>query len=161
MPGAADPQGVCAWELDRTGVVISSFSKYWGMTGWRLGWAIVPDDLVQAVDALAGNVALCPPAPAQMAAMEAFSEQSYAEADASVAEFSRTRDFVLGKVAALGWVDAAPADGAFYFYAKLGPALAGFRRFGASTVRPCWKARAWPWCRAPTLTASGVLPRCG
>lgn len=125
-PGADDPQGVCAWELDRTGVVISSFSKYWGMTGWRLGWAIVPDDLVQAVDALAGNVALCPPAPAQMAALEAFSEQSYAEADAAVAEFSRTRDYVLAKVAELGWVDAAPADGAFYFYAKLGPAMAGF-----------------------------------
>ncbi|MGO2541250.1 MAG: aminotransferase class I/II-fold pyridoxal phosphate-dependent enzyme [Specibacter sp.] len=125
-PGAPDPQGVCAWELDRSGVVISSFSKYWGMTGWRLGWAIVPDDLIQAVDALAGNVALCPPAPAQMAALEAFSEQSYAEAEAAVAEFSRTRDFVLGKVPDLGWADAAPADGAFYFYADLGPALAGF-----------------------------------
>jgi aspartate/methionine/tyrosine aminotransferase len=121
-----DPKGVCAWELDRSGVVISSFSKYWGMTGWRLGWAIVPDDLVAAVDALAGNVALCPPAPAQMAAVEAFSERSYAEADAFVAEFSRTRDFVLGKVTDLGWVDAAPADGAFYFYARLGPALSGF-----------------------------------
>lgn len=121
-----DAKGVCEWELDRSGVVISSFSKYWGMTGWRLGWAIVPDDLVQAVDALAGNVALCPPAPAQMAAIEAFSEQSYAEADAAVAEFSRTRDYILSKIAGLGWVDAAPADGAFYYYAKLGPALAGF-----------------------------------
>lgn len=126
VPGAPDPQGVCAWELDRSGVVISSFSKYWGMTGWRLGWAIVPDDLIQAVDALAGNVALCPPAPAQMAAMEAFSDPSYAEAEAAVAEFARTRDYVLGKVPELGWVDAAPADGAFYFYANLGPALAGF-----------------------------------
>ncbi|MDO5753083.1 aminotransferase class I/II-fold pyridoxal phosphate-dependent enzyme [Arthrobacter sp.] len=125
--GAADPRGVCTWELDRSGVVISSFSKYWGMTGWRLGWAIVPDDLIQAVDALAGNVALCPPAPAQIAAVEAFSEESYAQADAAVAEFSRTRDYVLGKVADLGWVDAAPADGAFYFYANLGPALAGFK----------------------------------
>ncbi|POH72100.1 aminotransferase class I/II-fold pyridoxal phosphate-dependent enzyme [Arthrobacter glacialis] len=126
LPDAVDPQGVCAWELDRAGVVISSFSKYWGMTGWRLGWAIVPDDLIQAVDALAGNIALCPPAPAQMAALEAFNEQSYAEADAAVAEFSRTRDYVLSQVAELGWVDAAPADGAFYFYANLGPALAGF-----------------------------------
>ncbi|WP_207345673.1 aminotransferase class I/II-fold pyridoxal phosphate-dependent enzyme [Arthrobacter sp. E3] len=125
--GAADPRGVCAWELDRSGVVISSFSKYWGMTGWRLGWAIVPDDLIQAVDALAGNVALCPPAPAQIAAVAAFSEESYAQADAAVAEFSRTRDYVLDKVADLGWVDAAPADGAFYFYADLGPALAGYK----------------------------------
>lgn len=129
-PGDPDPKGVCAWELERSGVVISSFSKYWGMTGWRLGWALVPDDLVQAVDALAGNVALCPPAPAQMAAVEAFSEQSYAEADAFVAEFSRTRDYILDKVADLGWTDAAPADGAFYFYANLGPALANFADSG-------------------------------
>lgn len=131
--GAADRRGVCAWELDRSGVVISSFSKYWGMTGWRLGWAIVPEDLVQAVEALAGNVALCPPAPAQIAAVEAFSEESYAQADAAVAEFSRTRDYVLGQVAELGWVDAAPADGAFYFYAHLGPALGGF----ADSVEYC------------------------
>lgn len=131
--GAADRRGVCAWELDRSGVVISSFSKYWGMTGWRLGWAIVPEDLVQAVEALAGNVALCPPAPAQIAAVEAFSEESYAQADAAVAEFSRTRDYVLGQVAELGWVDAAPADGAFYFYALLGPALGGF----ADSVEYC------------------------
>ncbi|MGP9661782.1 aminotransferase class I/II-fold pyridoxal phosphate-dependent enzyme, partial [Arthrobacter sp. AOP36-C1-22] len=59
-PAAGDPdvRGVSAWELERTGVVISSFSKYWGMTGWRLGWALVPDDLLPAVEALAGNVAL-------------------------------------------------------------------------------------------------------
>jgi aspartate/methionine/tyrosine aminotransferase len=128
--GDPDPKGVCAWEMDRSGVVVSSFSKYWGMTGWRLGWALVPDDLVQAVDALAGNVALCPPAPAQMAAVEAFSEQSYAEADAFVSEFSRTRDYILDKVSDLGWTDAAPADGAFYFYANLGPALANFADSG-------------------------------
>ncbi|ALV46853.1 aspartate aminotransferase [Arthrobacter alpinus] len=126
VSGSPDPKGICAWELERTGAVISSFSKYWGMTGWRLGWALVPDDLVQAVDALAGNVALCPPAPAQLAALGAFSEESYAEADAAVADFSRTRDFLLEKVADLGWVDVAPADGAFYLYANLGPALASF-----------------------------------
>jgi aspartate/methionine/tyrosine aminotransferase len=125
-PGTADPRGVCAWELDRTGVVISSFSKYWGMTGWRLGWAIVPDDLIEAVDALAGNVALCPPAPAQSAAVAAFTEGSYAEADAFVAEFARTRQYLLENVGRLGWGAAAPADGAFYLYANLGNAMAGF-----------------------------------
>ncbi|GAA4655727.1 aminotransferase class I/II-fold pyridoxal phosphate-dependent enzyme [Arthrobacter cryoconiti] len=125
-PGAADPRGVCAWELDRSGVVISSFSKYWGMTGWRLGWALVPDDLIDVVDALAGNVALCPPAPAQMAAVEAFSDASYAQADIFLAEFSRTRDYLLDNVGRLGWGDVAPADGAFYFYANLGDAMDGF-----------------------------------
>jgi aspartate/methionine/tyrosine aminotransferase len=125
-PNAPDPRGVCAWEADVSGAVISSFSKYWGMTGWRLGWALVPDDLVDAVDALAGNVALCPPAPAQMAAVEAFSEASYAEAEAFVSEFSLSREFLLGSLDRLCWGDAAPADGAFYLYADLGPAMAGF-----------------------------------
>ncbi|MGG5752588.1 aminotransferase class I/II-fold pyridoxal phosphate-dependent enzyme [Zafaria sp. Z1313] len=126
LPGAEDPRGVCAWELGRESVVISSFSKYWGMTGWRLGWALVPDDLLASVDALAGNVALCPPAPAQAAAVHAFGEASYAEAEASVAEFAGTRDALLAALPRLGWGPAAPADGAFYLYAELGQALAGF-----------------------------------
>ena len=124
--GDPDPRGVCAWEMDRCGVVISSFSKYWGMTGWRLGWALVPDDLIGTVDALAGNVALCPPAPAQMAAVAAFNPESYAEADAAVAEFARTRAFVLANLGRLGWAGAAPADGAFYLYAGLGAAMDRF-----------------------------------
>lgn len=124
--GDPDPRGVCAWELDRSGVVISSFSKYWGMTGWRLGWAVVPDDLLPAVDALAGNVALCPPAPAQMAAVEAFTEDSYRQAQGFVDEFAVTRSVLLESLPQLGWGPAAPADGAFYLYADLGAALAGF-----------------------------------
>ncbi len=124
--GAANPRGVCAWELDRSAVVISSFSKYWGMTGWRLGWAIVPDDLIDTVDALAGNVALCPPAPAQMAAVAAFREASYEAAESFVAEYARTREYLLANLARLGWGDAAPADGAFYLYANLGAAMDGF-----------------------------------
>jgi aspartate/methionine/tyrosine aminotransferase len=59
----------CAWEHDREAIVISSFSKYWGMTGWRLGWSLVPTDLTAVFDAIAGNYALCPPVPAQHAAI--------------------------------------------------------------------------------------------
>jgi aspartate/methionine/tyrosine aminotransferase len=125
-PSAPDAKGVCAWELDRTGVVVSSFSKYWGMTGWRLGWALMPADLAPAIDALAGNVALCPPAPAQLAAVEAFTEVSYAEADAAVAEFAVIRQLLLENLCRLNWGAAAPADGAFYLYADLGEQLAGF-----------------------------------
>ncbi len=125
-PDAPDPRGVSAWELERTGVVISSFSKYWGMTGWRLGWALVPDDLLPAVEALAGNVALCPPAPAQMAAVEAFTEESYRQAEAFVDEFAATRAVLLENLPRLRWGQAAPADGAFYVYADLGEALEGF-----------------------------------
>ncbi|GHD04880.1 aminotransferase [Zhihengliuella salsuginis] len=129
-PGAADPAGVCSWELDRETIVISSFSKYWGMTGWRLGWALVPDSLIGAVDALASNVALCPPAPAQMAAVAAFSEESYAAGERFVAEFAATREALLARVPELGWGESAPADGAFYLYAELGEQMAGFADSG-------------------------------
>jgi aspartate/methionine/tyrosine aminotransferase len=136
------PRGVCAWEVDREAIVISSFSKYWGMTGWRLGWMLLPEELVGAVDALAGNVALCPPAPSQLAAVEAFSVEAYAQADAWVAGYAKTRQTLLEALPALGWGPAAPADGAFYLYAELGEQLA---RFGDSRE----------YCRA-LLEAEGV-----
>ncbi|MFC7404554.1 pyridoxal phosphate-dependent aminotransferase [Georgenia alba] len=141
-PADPDARGVCAWEVGdaagdgpgRSAVVVSSFSKYWGMTGWRLGWALVPDDLVDAVDALAGNVALCPPTPAQLAAVAAFTEESYTEADARVAEFAATRSLLLDRLDRLGWGNVAPADGAFYLYADLGD------RLGAASDSSAWCA---------------------
>ncbi|WP_420112203.1 pyridoxal phosphate-dependent aminotransferase [Pseudactinotalea sp.] len=139
-PDAPDPRGTCAWELDRSAVVVSSFSKYWGMTGWRLGWALVPRDLRDAVDALAGNLALCPPVPAQHAALAAFDEASYAEADARLAALARTRTLALDGAARLGWGPVAPADGAFYLYAGV-----PLGRFPDSVA----------WCRA-LLEEQGV-----
>ena len=121
--GSADPRGVCAWEVDNSGIVISSFSKYWGMTGWRLGWMLLPEDLARPVDALAGNLALSPPTPAQQAAIAAFTPESYAECDAAVAGFAATRELLLDNATRLGWGTAAPADGAFYYYADLGDAV--------------------------------------
>ena len=115
--------GSCAWSQDRSGVVVSSFSKYWGMTGWRLGWCLVPDDLLAPFDALAGNFALCAPVPAQHAAVAAFTERSYAEAATAVETFDDARRVVLESLPELGWGTVAPADGAFYVYAELGAAL--------------------------------------
>lgn len=117
-PGTPDPRGTCAWEIDdRSAIVVSSFSKYWGMTGWRLGWALVPRDLRAAVDALAGNLALCPPVPAQLAAVAAFDDAAYAEADARAEALTQARRVALDGAAHLGWGPVAPADGAFYLYA--------------------------------------------
>ena len=113
-------------ELDEHAIVVSSFSKYWGMTGWRLGWLLVPEDLREAVDALAGNIALCPPAAAQEAAVAAFSEESYRQCEAALVDFGRAREVLLARVPELGWGAAAPADGAFYYWADLGEQLAGF-----------------------------------
>ena len=122
-PSAPGARGTCAWELDRESIVVSSFSKYWGMTGFRLGWMLVPDALYPAVDALAGNLALCPPAPAQLAAVAAFEDASYAEAEARVAEFAASRAQLLDRLPELGWGTVAPADGAFYVYADIAPRL--------------------------------------
>ncbi len=119
-----EDSATCAWEHGSSAIVVSSFSKYWGMTGWRLGWALLPEDLVAPVDALAGNLALCPPALAQHAAVAAFTPASYAEAEAAVASYREHRALVLGRLPQLGWGATAPADGAFYVYADIAAQLA-------------------------------------
>ena len=134
-PSTPDARGTCAWSLDRSTVVVSSFSKYWGMTGWRLGWALIPEDLRPTVDALAGNVALCPPTPSQVAALEAFTERSYADADQAVSSLAETRRQLFEAVPRLGWGPVAPADGAFYLWAGIGNQLG---RYPDATA----------WCRA-------------
>jgi aspartate/methionine/tyrosine aminotransferase len=111
-------------------VVVNSFSKYWAMTGWRLGWLVLPDDLVSAVDALASNVALCPPALAQHAGTAAFSDAGYAAARANVEQYRESRRLVLDRLDDLGWGPVAPADGAFYVYADVS-------RFGLDSVTWC------------------------
>lgn len=141
--GSPSPQrGTCAWEVDRSTVTVSSFSKYWGMTGWRIGWALLPDDLVGAVDALAGNVALCPPTPSQRAALGAFTERSYAEADRAVELLATKRRFLFDSLERLGWGPVAPVDGAFYLWAGIGEQLG---EHGTAAA----------WCRA-LLEEAGV-----
>lgn len=130
-PGEPDPKGVTAAELNDDAVVINSFSKYWGMTGWRLGWAVLPEQLVAPVESLASNFALSPPAPAQEFALDAFTDETYAERDRAVAGFARARGLILAAEAELRWGVAAPSDGAFYYYSDLGPQL---ERFGTSTA---------------------------
>ncbi|WP_087509404.1 aminotransferase class I/II-fold pyridoxal phosphate-dependent enzyme [Cellulomonas iranensis] len=100
-------------------VVVNSFSKYWAMTGWRLGWLVLPDDLVAPVDALAGNVALCPPALAQHAGVAAFSDAGMAAARANVDRYAESRRLLLDRLPDLGWDPVAPADGAFYLYGNV------------------------------------------
>lgn len=124
--------GSCALAHDQQSVIISSFSKYWGMTGWRLGWAVLPEDLVPGFDALAGNIALCPPVPAQHAAIAAFTDASYAEAEAAVTGFARARRVILDAVDELGWSGLAPVDGAFYVYAGIDDQLRGDHRTSAA-----------------------------
>ncbi|TGJ94669.1 aspartate aminotransferase, partial [Actinotalea fermentans ATCC 43279 = JCM 9966 = DSM 3133] len=91
----AGETATAAQYLDDGAVVVNSFSKYWAMTGWRLGWLVLPEDLVAPVDALAGNIALSPPALAQHAGVAALSAEGYAAALANVARYADSRALVL------------------------------------------------------------------
>ena len=109
-----------AWQTSRTGVVFGSFSKYFSMTGWRLGWMLVPEDLRRPVDVLTGNFTICPPVLSQYAAIAAFTPESYAELDGHVARYATNRALLLEGLPRLGIDRLAPADGAFYVYADIG-----------------------------------------
>lgn len=116
-PGA--PATSCAWSTSRDAVVVNSFSKYFSMTGWRLGWLLLPPRLLRTADRLAGNFTVCPPALAQVAALGAFEPESYAEADGHVARYAENRALLLDGLPRLGLTRLAPADGAFYVYADV------------------------------------------
>ncbi len=118
-----------ALEVTDDAVVISSFSKYWGMPGWRLGWAVLPEYLVDPVSRLGGNIALCAPHGSQIAAVEAFAPESMEFAESQVSGYAAARGLVLEALPELGWGRVAPADGAFYVYAHIGEHL---ERFGSS-----------------------------
>lgn len=120
---------VSASEVTDDAVIISSFSKYWGMPGWRLGWTVLPEYLVDPVARLGGNIALCAPHGSQIAAVEAFSTESMDFAESQVAEYAAARQLVLDALDELGWGRVAPADGAFYVYTHIGEHL---QRFGSS-----------------------------
>jgi aspartate/methionine/tyrosine aminotransferase len=113
------PATSSAWVTSAEAIVVNSFSKYFSMTGWRLGWLLVPPRLLRAVDRLTGNFTICPPALAQRAALGAFEEPSYAEVDGHVARYAVNRALLLEGLAALGITRLAPADGAFYVYADV------------------------------------------
>jgi aspartate/methionine/tyrosine aminotransferase len=117
FPGA--PATSSAWATSREAIVVNSFSKYFSMTGWRLGWLLVPPRLLRAVDCLAGNFTVCPPALPQLAALGAFDPQSYAEADSHVARYGFNRDLLMNGLPELGITRLAPPDGAFYVYADV------------------------------------------
>ncbi|THV09361.1 aminotransferase class I/II-fold pyridoxal phosphate-dependent enzyme [Nocardioides caeni] len=112
-------RAACAWETSREAVVFGSFSKYFSMTGWRLGWMLAPSRLRRPVDVLTGNFSICPPVLAQHAAVAAFDDASYAELDAHVARYAHNRGLLLDGLRRLGIDRLAPADGAFYVYADV------------------------------------------
>jgi aspartate/methionine/tyrosine aminotransferase len=113
--GDEDPAS--AWQFSREAVVVNSFSKYFAMTGWRLGWLLVPQRLHRAVDCLTGNFTICPPTLAQYAGVAAF--DAYAELDGHVEVYRQNRDTLVAGLRELGIDRLAPVDGAFYVYADV------------------------------------------
>ena len=113
------PATSCAWQTSRESVVVNSFSKYFAMTGWRLGWLLVPQELRRAVDCLTGNFTICPPVLPQLAAVSAFTPESVAEAEALLDGYGANRRLLLDGLRALGLDKLAPTDGAFYVYADV------------------------------------------
>lgn len=109
-------EAACTWRHTRESVVLGSFSKYFAMTGWRLGWMLTPRSLHRAVDVLTGNLNICPPVLAQYAAIAAFEPESYAELDGHVNHYRANRDLLLDGLTKIGLDRVAPVDGAFYAY---------------------------------------------
>ncbi|MEE9301111.1 MAG: pyridoxal phosphate-dependent aminotransferase [Alphaproteobacteria bacterium] len=110
-------RAVCARALTEEAVVVNSFSKYFAMTGWRLGWMIAPDDLTEPAERLAQNMFISPPGMTQYAALAAF--ECLDEYDAEVHRYAENRAILLEELPKAGIERFAPADGAFYLYADV------------------------------------------
>ena len=107
----------CALSLGHDVISINSFSKYFGMTGWRLGWAVLPDALVPAVERLAQNLYICASAIAQHAALACFDAASLADCETRRADFRARRDYIVPALEKLGFTIPVKPDGAFYVWA--------------------------------------------
>ena len=111
-------RAVSALEITDKAWVINSFSKYFSMTGWRIGWMVVPEDQVRRVERLAQNLFICPPHASQVAALAALDCTAELEANRKV--YAENRRLMLEGLPKAGFATIAPPDGAFYIYADVG-----------------------------------------
>ncbi len=112
-----DRRAVSALEIDQDVYVINSFSKYFSMTGWRVGWMVVPEDHVRIIERIAQNMFICPPHVSQVAALAAM--ECGDELQANLAVYAENRRLMLEGLPAAGFTRIAPPDGAFYVYADV------------------------------------------
>ena len=117
-----DAFGQTALAIDENIISINSFSKYFNMTGWRLGWLVVPEALVPVVERLAQNLFICASTIAQHAALACFEPESIAEYERRRAEFKARRDYFIPELQRLGLSVPVMPDGAFYAWADCGAA---------------------------------------
>ena len=107
-----------ALAIDNNIIVINSFSKYFNMTGWRLGWVVAPEKLIGDMDKLAQNIFLAAPTPAQHAALAAFTPETISILESHKEEFKQRRDYLLPALKELGFKIEIEPQGAFYIYAN-------------------------------------------
>lgn len=112
-----DEPACTALQTTQNLIVINSFSKYFGMTGWRLGWLVAPDECMEAIDRLAQNIFLAAPTLSQHAALAAFSDEVLEETEKRRQAFKKRRDFLLPVLRELGFDAPVTPQGAFYIYA--------------------------------------------
>ncbi|MEK6216828.1 MAG: aminotransferase class I/II-fold pyridoxal phosphate-dependent enzyme, partial [Boseongicola sp.] len=110
-------KAVSALEITDDAYVINSFSKYYSMTGWRIGWMVVPEGHVRTVERLAQNMFICPPHASQIAALAAM--ECGAELEANLGVYAANRSLMLAGLPRAGFERIAPPDGAFYVYANV------------------------------------------
>ena len=127
-----DKKAVSALEISDDVYVINSFSKYFSMTGWRLGWMVVPPSHVRDIERLAQNMFICAPHVAQRAALGAL--QSDAELQGNLDVYRENRSLMLDGLAAAGFDRIAPPDGAFYIYADVSAFTEDSRDFAAEIL---------------------------
>ncbi|HHH89035.1 MAG TPA: aminotransferase class I/II-fold pyridoxal phosphate-dependent enzyme, partial [Aliiroseovarius sp.] len=127
-----DTRAVSALEVTDDVYVINSFSKYFSMTGWRVGWMVVPPDHVRVVERLAQNMFICAPHVAQIAAIGALSARD--ECEAMRATYVENRRLMLEGLPRAGFRNFAPPDGAFYVYADVSDLTDDSRAFAAELL---------------------------
>ena len=109
-----------AWQASTSSVVVGSVSKYFSMTGWRLGWMLLPEHLARPVELLSGNLSICPPAVAQYAALACFTDEARRELDGHVHRYADSRAHLVEALPQIGVTSYAPPDGAFYAWCDIG-----------------------------------------
>ena len=109
-----ESRAVSALEVSNDCIVINSFSKYFSMTGWRLGWVVVPKNHIRQFERLAQNMFICAPHISQVAALGAL--DAYDELDSNLKMYEKNRTMLIEKLPRMGLKNFAPPDGAFYFY---------------------------------------------
>src|SRR5690606_12371252 len=114
-----DEKPESALKLNDNLIIINSFSKYFHMTGWRLGWMIVPEAMIGAIDKLAASLTICAPSLAQHAALTCFEPEVMRVYENRRLSFKQRRDYLVPELEKLGLTIPVKPDGAFYIYANI------------------------------------------